>query len=70
VNVAVTACGVVNVSVHKPVPVHAPLQPKKVERVVVTAASVTLVPLVKLTLQVALQFTPAGLEAMMPPSLR
>ena len=38
-----------------PRPVQAPLQPVKVERAVVTAAKVTLVPLGKLTLQVAPQ---------------
>ena len=54
-NVAVTAWGLVNVIVHTPVPVQAPLQPVKVEPVVVTAASVTVVPLWKLTLQVVLQ---------------
>ena len=49
-----------------PLPVHAPLQPAKVERVVVTAAKVTLWPLGKRPLQVAPQEIPAGLEAMRP----
>ncbi len=53
VNVAVTACGLVSVSAHNPVPVHAPLQPTKVERVVLTAASLTVAPLWKFALQVA-----------------
>jgi hypothetical protein len=67
VNVAVTLRAAVMLTVHVVlVPVHAPLQPVKVERVVVTAAKVTLVPLGKLTLQVAPQYTPAGLEAMRP----
>lgn len=49
-----------------PLPMHAPLQPVNVERVVVTAAKVTLVLLGKLTLQVVPQETPAGLEATRP----
>jgi hypothetical protein len=56
VNVAVTLRAAVMLTVHVTlVPVHAPLQPVKVERVVVTAAKVTLVPLGKLTLQVSPQ---------------
>jgi hypothetical protein len=53
VNVAVTLRAAVILTVHVAAgPVQAPLQPVKVERVVVTAAKVTLVPLGKLALQV------------------
>jgi hypothetical protein len=44
VNVAVTVAADVNVTLHEPVPVHAPLQPVNVEPVAATAVSVTAVP--------------------------
>ena len=46
VNVAVTLRAAVMDTAHVPVPVHAPLQPVKVEPVVAAAVRVTLVPLV------------------------
>jgi len=52
--------------VQVPVPVQAPLQPVKVEPVEAAAVRVTLVPLVKLALQVEPQLTPVGLEVTVP----
>jgi hypothetical protein len=66
VNVAVTERAWVIVTVQVPVPVQAPLQPVKVEPVDAVAVRVTLVPLVKVALQVAPQLTPVGLEVTVP----
>jgi hypothetical protein len=66
VNVAVTERAWVIVTVQVPVPVQAPLQPVKVEPVDAVAVRVTLVPLVKVALQVAPQLTPVGLELTVP----
>jgi hypothetical protein len=43
-NVAVTAVSEVSVTLHEPVPVHAPLHPVKVELVAVRAVRVTALP--------------------------
>ena len=48
--VAVTPFASLIVTVHAPVPVHAPLQPVSVESLAVVAVSVTLVPELKLAL--------------------
>jgi len=48
------------------VPVHAPLQPVKVEPVVGAAVSVVLVPLAKFALQVLPQLIPLALEVTVP----
>jgi hypothetical protein len=53
-------------TVQAPVPVQAPLQPVKVAPVAGVAVRATLVPPVKLALQVAPQSIPLGLEAMVP----
>jgi hypothetical protein len=66
VNIAVTERAWVIVTVQVPVPVQAPLQPVKVEPVDAVAVRVTLVPLVKVALQVAPQLTPVGLEVTVP----
>ena len=58
--VAVTVFAAFMVSVQVPVPVQAPLQPAKVLPAAGVAVRVTLVPLVKFALQVALQSIPAG----------
>ncbi len=65
-NVAVTLLAASSTTAHPPVPVQAPLQPVKVEPVAAVALRPTLVPLVKLALQVAPQLIPAGLEATVP----
>jgi hypothetical protein len=66
-NVAVTPCAELIVTVHVPVPLHpAPLQPVKVEPVVAAAVRVTLVPVLKLVLQVAPQLIPVGEEVTVP----
>jgi hypothetical protein len=49
-----------------PVPLHAPLQPEKVEPEAGVAESVTLVPLAKGALQVSPQLIPLGNEVTMP----
>ncbi|HSB78889.1 MAG TPA: hypothetical protein VLM91_08885 [Candidatus Methylomirabilis sp.] len=54
------------VTEHVPVPVHAPLQPVKVEVLAGVAVRVTLVPEVKLALQVLPQLIPAGLLVSVP----
>jgi hypothetical protein len=54
------------VTVQDPVPEQAPLQPVNVEPVEAAAVRVTLVPLVKLALQVEPQLNPAGFEATVP----
>ena len=54
------------VTLQVPVPVQAPLQPVKVEPAVAAAVRVTLVPLVKLVLQVLPQVIPLGDEVTVP----
>jgi hypothetical protein len=67
VNVAVTEASLVSVTLHVPVPVQAPDQPANVEVVFGAAVRVTMVPLVKVALQVAPQLIPAGLLVIVPP---
>jgi hypothetical protein len=69
VKAAVAERGAVMVSVHVPVPEHAPDQPVKLEPAAGTAVSVTSVPLRKSCAQVAPQSMPAGLELMVPAPL-
>ena len=64
--VAVTLRAALMVTLQVPVPVQAPLQPVKVEPVVAAAVRVTLVPLVKLVLQVLPQVIPLGDEVTVP----
>ena len=64
--VAVTDWAAVIVTVHVPVPLHAPLQPVKVEPVVGAAVSVTEAPLVKEAEQVLPQLMPDGLLLTVP----
>jgi hypothetical protein len=59
-NVAVTEAFAVGVTLHVPVPVHAPNQPVNVEPVAGVAVSVMAVPLAKLAEQVVPQVMPAG----------
>jgi hypothetical protein len=59
-NTAPTLAAAFIVTVQEPVPLHAPLQPAKVEPVPGVAARVTTVPCAKLALQVAPQLKPAG----------
>ena len=68
-NVAVTDCAALIVTVQVPVPLHAPPQPAKLEPEVAEAVSVTLVPCVKLAVQVVPQLIPAGLELTVPAPL-
>jgi hypothetical protein len=49
------------VTLQVPVPVHAPLQPAKVDPAAAVAVRVTTVPLLKFALQVPGQLMPAGL---------
>jgi hypothetical protein len=51
---------------HVPVPLHAPLQPVKVEPDSGMTCRVTTVPVLKLALHVEPQLIPAGFEARMP----
>jgi hypothetical protein len=66
VNVAVTAAFPVKVTLQVLVPVQAPDQPANVELLFGAAVSVSMVPLVKLALQVAPQLIPAGLLVIVP----
>ena len=67
VKVAVTFWAALMVTVQVPVPLHPPpLQPVKVEPPLGVAVKVTLVPLVKLVLQVLPQLIPAGLLVTVP----
>ena len=54
------------VATQLPVPLHAPLQPVKVDPVAAVAVSVTLVPAVTVVLQVLPQVMPLGLEVTVP----
>ena len=66
-NVAVTFWAALMVTVQGLVPLHPPpLQPVKVEPPLGVAVSVTVVPLVKLAVQVLPQVIPAGLEVTEP----
>ena len=57
----------VTVSVHGPVPVQPPpLQPRNVEPAAVVGVSVTIVPWVKVVVQVPGQDSPAGVDAIVP----
>ena len=67
VNVAVTLCAALIVTVQGAVPEHPPpVQPVKRESPFGVAVRVTTVPLVKLALQVLPQLIPAGLEVTVP----
>jgi len=65
-NVAVTARAALIVTVQVDVPVHAPLQPAKLEPLAGPAVNVTDVPLAKLALQVAPQLIPVGADETVP----
>jgi hypothetical protein len=68
VNVAVTERATSSATVQVAAePVHAPLQPVKLEPAAATAVSVTDAPLTKLNWQVAPQLMPAGLLVTVPP---
>jgi len=64
--VAVTLLAASTTSVQPPVPVHAPLQPTKVEPDAGAALSATVVPALKEALQELPQSTPLGLDATVP----
>jgi 3D (Asp-Asp-Asp) domain-containing protein len=65
--VAVMPCAELIVTVHVPVPLHpAPLQPVKAEPALAAAVRVTLVPLLKMVLQVEPQVIPLGAEVTVP----
>lgn len=64
---AVTVVAAVTVTVHVPVPEQPPpVHPPKVEPLAGVAVSVTMVPLVTLSLQSAPQLIPAGLLVIVP----
>jgi hypothetical protein len=54
------------VTVHAPLPVHAPLQPAKTPLPLVVTVSVTLVPLLNNALQMLPQLMPPGLLVTVP----
>ena len=56
----------VSVTVQVPLPLHAPLQPAKVDRHLGVAVRVTLVPFVKLALQLKPQLMPVGVDFTVP----
>ncbi len=64
--VAVTLFAASTTRAQLPVPVHAPLQPLNVEPEAAVALNATLVPLLKLALQVLPQSMPVGEEVMLP----
>ncbi len=68
-NMAVTLLAASIVTVQAPVPVHAPLQPVKVEPVAGTAVKVTVMLTPKGALQRVPQSIPAGVEVMFPAPL-
>ncbi|HZU42556.1 MAG TPA: hypothetical protein VE994_07795 [Terriglobales bacterium] len=53
-------------TVQAPLPLHAPLQPAKTDPALAVAVSVTVVPLLKVALQVLPQEIPAGLLVTVP----
>jgi hypothetical protein len=65
-NVAVTEVLALTVTVHEPVPVHAPDQPANEDPDAGVAVRATLVPLLKLAEQVLPQLIPAGLLVTVP----
>src|SRR5687767_8486745 len=65
-NVAVALRAAVIVKTQPPVPVHAPLQPPKVDPLAAAAVSVTDAPLAKLAVHVAPQLIPLGDEVTVP----
>ena len=65
VKVAVTVRAALMVTMHVPVPEHAPLQPSKVEPLDALAVSVTNVPLAYSSMQ-SFEVPPALIEQMMP----
>lgn len=69
VKVAVTVIGEDVTTEQEPAPEQAPDQPMKVKPVLGVAVRVSTVPVLKLTLQVAPQEIPKGVEATMPPPL-
>jgi hypothetical protein len=66
VKVAVTIWAAFIVTMHAPVPAHAPDQPVKVEPAVAAWVSVTTVPGAKVAVQVAPQAMPAGFDVTVP----
>jgi hypothetical protein len=66
VKVAVTEVAAFTVTVHVPVPLHAPLQPVNVEAPSGAAVRVTTVPESNGALHVVPQLIPAGLEVTVP----
>jgi hypothetical protein len=66
VNVAVTATAVFPATVQGPVPVHAPLQPVKVDPLAAVAVRVTDSPAAKVAVHVVPQLMPAGLLDTLP----
>jgi hypothetical protein len=65
-NMAVTAIGLVMVTLQPPVPEQAPPQPRKVAPGLGAAVSVTFVPCAKSSLQSAPQAMPAGVDVTAP----
>jgi phage tail protein X len=65
-NVAVTDLAALMVTLHEPVPLHAPVQPAKVDPAVAFAVKVTTVPLAKFALHVLGQLMPLGLLLTLP----
>ena len=65
-NVALTDASELSITLHAPVPLHAPDQPAKVEPAPGAELSVTVVPLAKLAPQVDPQLMPAGLLVTVP----
>src|ERR1700683_1087453 len=65
-NVAVTACAALIVTVHVPVPVQFPLHPVNVDPPVAAAVSTTCVPTAKLSVQAVGHVIPAGTLVTLP----
>jgi hypothetical protein len=66
VNIAPALVAAFIITMHEPVPLHAPLQPEKVEPDAGAALRVTAVPCAKLALHVAPQLIPAGVLVTVP----